>query len=117
MTAAENVMRRIVELFSRGDLSDVTSLVSEDYIDHQGLVGIEIRGQDGFRQIVAAARGAFECLEVRIEDIVSEGDKVVARLRWEGRQADGSSDVRETIDFLHLRDGLIEHWGAAVSDE
>ncbi len=104
------LMQRIVEMFATGDLSGVDALIAAGYIDHQGLEGIEIRGPEGFNRVVRAARSAFPDLQVDVEDLIAEGDRVVARLRWRGTQSTGERIERETIDIVRVLDGqAIEH--------
>ncbi len=45
--------------------------------------GQEVRGREGLRQLVAQYQAAFPDLAVTIEDLVAEGDQVVAR--WTAR--------------------------------
>ena len=40
----EAVMRSMVEMFATGDVSTVLEVVADDYHDHQGSGGVEIRG-------------------------------------------------------------------------
>lgn len=117
---AERVMRQIVEIFSTGDLDRVRSVISERYIDHQGLRGSDIiRGPEGFSRVVETVRAYLGDLHVSIEDMVFEGDKVAVRLRWRGTHESGTRVDRETIDMLRIAGGrAVEHWGAQswVSD-
>jgi predicted SnoaL-like aldol condensation-catalyzing enzyme len=106
-------MQKIVELFASGDIEAVDSLVGDDYLDHQGLYGNAetVSGQDGFRRVIEAAR-RFVPPRVYVEDLIAEGDRVVARLRWVWNQPAGH-DERETIEIMRFRNGLaVEHWGA-----
>jgi hypothetical protein len=41
-------MHAIVEVFNTGNVDAVPSLFADDYVDHQGLEGIEIRGPKAF---------------------------------------------------------------------
>lgn len=111
--STESVMLKILECFSTGDVSAVTEFVSSDYLDHQGLDGNVIHGADGFAHVVGVARRDFSELEARPEDVITENDRVVARIRWSGVLADGTIKTRETIDIIHVADGrAVEHWGA-----
>ena len=109
------LMRKIIHMFATGDLSKVRSIFAEDYIDHQGLGDIEIRGPQGFSRVVMAARRACPHLQVDVEDLIAEGDRVVVRLHWHGVQPDGEKSDRETIDIVRFANGqAVEHWGAPV---
>jgi hypothetical protein len=108
-------MKKIVEIFNTGDLSDVDLIFSLDYIDHQKPPEMEIDGPDEFKQIVMRARGSLRTLKVTIEDLIAEDDKVVARLGWHITDIAGKKINRETIDILRFANGQVaEHWGAEV---
>ena len=101
-------------MFATGDASTASSLLSATYLDHQGVGGGELIGPDEFRRVVAVARSGYDELDVRIEDVLVDGDKVAARLRWTGKR-DGRTVERETIDILRIEDGkAVEHWGARL---
>lgn len=106
------MLRRMVQMFSTGDLSELTTTVGPEYIDHQGIEGTPVRGPTGFATVVAAARDPFTKLEVAVEEVTMDGDLVTARLRWEGTRPDGTSQHRYTSETLRVREGLAEeHWG------
>ena len=106
-------MKKIVDIFTTGDLSEVNLVIAPDYLDHQGLVGINIRGQEGFSQVVMAGRKGLPNLYVVIEDLIAEDDKVVTRLQWHSTDSVGKKIDRETIDILRFVNGqAVEHWGA-----
>ena len=109
----KELIRRMVEAFDRGDVSDVESFVGAGYVDHQGIGGEEIRGPKGFRRVVELARSSFADLSVSIEDLLADGDRVAVRLRWVGSQkSDGTVVKRETIDIVAVKSGkAVEHWG------
>jgi predicted ester cyclase len=111
--ANKMLLRKMVRAFETGNLSDVHDLIDPDYLDHQGLDGTELRGVDGFRRVVAAVRSTSPNLHASIEDLVAEGDRVAARLRWHGTSATGEPLERETIDIIRIVGGrAVEHWGA-----
>jgi predicted ester cyclase len=81
-------MRKLIDMFVTGDLSDVHSVVAAEYVDHQG----NLSGPEGFSRIVSGARIAAPGLRISVEDLIAQGDKVVARLpnslRWPGHGAE-----------------------------
>lgn len=112
---AEAATRVIIEILAKRDLDAVPAAVADEYVDHQGLGELEIRGPDGFR-LVAEAVHHYSDVHVRIEDIVATNDKAAVRLHWSGTDASGGSVTRETLDLLRFVDGrLAEHWGAELS--
>jgi predicted SnoaL-like aldol condensation-catalyzing enzyme len=114
MNDAEAAARAIIGILATGDLEAVSSAVAEEYIDHQGLGDIEIRGRHGFRRVVEAVHTSSD-VRIRIEDIVAAEDKAALRLGWHEITRAGRTVTRETLDLLRFADGhLIEHWGAEL---
>ena len=106
---------RMVQIFESGDLADIRFVVSDQYVDHQGLDGCEIRGRDGFARVVSAARSAWRDLRVTAEDAIAAGDRVAARLHWHGTKEQGTPMDRETIDIVRFADAVaVEHWGSRL---
>jgi predicted SnoaL-like aldol condensation-catalyzing enzyme len=114
MNDAEAAARLIVDILATGDLDAASSVVAEEYIDHQGLGDVEVRGQRGFRQVVEAVHKSSD-VRVTIENIVAAEDKAALWLRWHATDRAGRTVTRETLDLLRFEDGrLIEHWGAEL---
>ncbi|HZU66785.1 MAG TPA: ester cyclase [Ktedonobacteraceae bacterium] len=106
-------IQKIVEMFNTGDLSEVGSLFSPDYVDHQRPPWLDVSGSEEFKQIVLSARKSLPNLRVTIEDVIVESDRVVVRLRWRSTHPEGKKIERETIDILRFAQGkAVEHWGA-----
>jgi predicted ester cyclase len=114
MNDAEAAARAIIGILATGDLEAVSSAVAEEYIDHQGLGDVEVRGRHGFRRVVEAVHTSSD-VRVTIEDLVAAEDKAALRLRWQGINRAGRTVTRETLELLRFADGrLIEHWGAEL---
>ncbi len=110
---AAAVMRKMVEMFTTGDTSAVGEVVADEYQDHQSLRGIDITGPSGFARVVEVARTGTTGLTVTVEDLIADGDRCAARLRWVGVSSTGGSVDRATIDIIRAGDGkAVEHWGA-----
>ncbi len=77
----KDVIRRLLAEVDRGHLDVVDTYYSPAYVDHtpspiRGLA----RGRDGVREAFALFRHAFPDTKHTIEDLVAEGDRVVARI-------------------------------------
>jgi len=71
--------------FEEFNLAVVDELVVPDYIHHDpGLPPDLQRGREAYKQIVTMFRTGFPDLKVTVEDLVAEGEKVVARWTWRG---------------------------------
>jgi steroid delta-isomerase-like uncharacterized protein len=81
----KNLARRFMEeVYNKGNVDLIDKVVAPDYVDHdpnspEGMGG----GADGAKQFVEMYRSAFPDLQMTVEDLIAEGDKVV--VRWTAR--------------------------------
>ena len=119
----KTTFRRVVdELINGQDYDLIDELIAPDFVEHEEIPGID-SGIEGFRQAFQMFHTAFPDLRVAIQDILADGDKVVARERWTathqgdfmGLPATGKQVDFNVIDIIRLAEGkLVEHW--AVTD-
>jgi steroid delta-isomerase-like uncharacterized protein len=82
----ESVVRRLLEeVFNRGSTDLLTELVAADHVGHDPFG--DHYGPEGLRIAVVEYRVAFPDLRVTVEDLVTEGDKVVHRFTLWGTHA------------------------------
>jgi steroid delta-isomerase-like uncharacterized protein len=115
-----STMRRLYELLSAGDIDGFGDLVADDFVEHEDTPGFE-RSKAGVTEMFRMYRAAFPDLRMEAEDVLVDGDKVVARVRatgthqgeFMGMPATGNSVDIELIDIIRFGDdGLAhEHWG------
>ena len=93
-----------------------------DFKEHETIPGVEVESdRDLARMMIGMMRAAMPDIHVNIDDMIQEGDKVVARgtfvgthtgIEFMGRPADGKSVSIPYIDILLWRgDRVAEHWG------
>lgn len=107
--------RFVAEVLNGGQLDRMGEFLAPDVIEHPlGAAGLEAA-----RQFTAAFRAAVPDLRLTIEDLVAEGDRVVARVTSAGTQrgafmgipATGRSFRIEEFDMWRLAGGkCAEHW-------
>jgi steroid delta-isomerase-like uncharacterized protein len=112
--------RRLYELLSAGDVDGFGELLADDFIEHEELPGLAPT-KDGVKSFFRMQLAAFPDLRLDVEDVVADGAKVVARVRYTGTQrgefqgmpATGKSVDVQLIDvFRFADDGRVrEHWG------
>src|SRR5260370_41250450 len=103
-------------MFNTGNLSEVDSLFSSEYVDHQRPPWLGVTGPEEFKQIVIGARKALPNLHVTIEDIIAEGEIVAARLQWQSTHPEGQKIDLETLDIHCFVNGQdVETWVAYAS--
>ena len=115
------IARRIYdECFNKGNLNAVDELLSGDFVTRTPHPGGLPPGREGFKQTVAALRSAFPDFEVSVEDMIADGDKVVARAvargthdgEFMGLPPTGKQVTVSLIDIFRMEDGrLAERWG------
>jgi predicted ester cyclase len=71
------------EVYSQGQMDRIDDLIAPDYRSYNPLPG-QPPGRAGFKYAISQVRAAFPDHQVVVEELVAEGDKVVARLRAGG---------------------------------
>jgi steroid delta-isomerase-like uncharacterized protein len=84
--AHKALVRRIYDAFNTGGVDLLDEVVAADFRDHDPLPG-QAPGLAGLKQAVGLFRAAFPDGEMIVEELVAEGNKVVARVRLEGTQS------------------------------
>lgn len=120
----KEVYRRLVDTgFNQGDTTVVDSILVENPIDHQQMPGMP-EGRAGLKQTIMMFRTAFPDLNIKIENMMSEGDHLVAYTvmtgthtgEFMGMKPTGKPVRVEGFDLLRFEgDRMAEHWG--VSDD
>ena len=114
------VRRLMEEDISRGDETAADAIIHPDFVDHTNPPGMQ-HGIEGHRAIVRLFRSVFPDLEWRIDDLIAEGDKVVARTTMRGTHQGGFFGIPPTgkrvemtgVHIMRIADGrIIEHWGS-----
>jgi steroid delta-isomerase-like uncharacterized protein len=112
------------DLFTRGDLDAVDSLVAPDFVAH-GQGGSEAtRGREAFREWLRWYTSAFTEREWTVHDVISEGEKVVARNPGRvtyrggllGFPSEGQRVLETGILILRVEDGLVQEAWSEMSD-
>lgn len=79
----KTIVRRIInDVINTGNLAQADALFAPNYVYH-GAGGLELRGPEGFKQLINTYRGAFPDMRITIDDLIAEDDKVV--VRWTAR--------------------------------
>ena len=78
------IIRRVFnELLNQADMSVIDEIDAPDFVWH-GPGGQEVRGPEAHKQLAGSLCKAFVDLHFTIEDMIAEGDKVVARWTLRG---------------------------------
>ncbi len=114
------LVRRVYdEVINGGNLALIDELFAADFVDHEEFPGLA-GGREGVKQFFTMMRAAFPDLRMAIDDLIAEGDKVVARAtmsgthkgEFMGMEPSGKQFRVSAIDVVRFADGkAIEHWG------
>ena len=111
-------LRLVEEVLNKHDLGVVDELVAADYIEHSRGSSKQV-GTEGFKAARTRRRNSFPDWHVVVEEVISEGDKVVARATGRGTHLGPYNDIPPTgntvrVDWIAIYrvvDGkLAEHW-------
>jgi steroid delta-isomerase-like uncharacterized protein len=115
-------MRSAYERISAGDISGFGDLVADDFVEHEEVPGLPPT-KDGVLDYFRLLLTAFPDMRMDVEDLMSDGDKTVARVRatathdgeFMGVPPTGKHVDMQLIDIMRFDDdGLVcEHWGVA----
>jgi steroid delta-isomerase-like uncharacterized protein len=113
-------MQRFYELINSGDTDVFIDLLAEEFVEHEAIPGVP-PDREGTRQLFAMMRAAFPDMRWEPEDVLADGDKGVARVRFSGTNtgefmgmaATGKSVSVQAIDIVRFGDDgrAREHWG------
>jgi steroid delta-isomerase-like uncharacterized protein len=116
----EATMRRFYDCLSAHDVDGFGELLADDLVEHERFPGFPPT-KEGVKDIFRMYFAAFPDLQFDVQDVLSDGDKVVARTRCSGTNqgefmgmpATGKRFEVEEIDIVRFgEDGLAhEHWG------
>jgi steroid delta-isomerase-like uncharacterized protein len=113
--------RRFLELINAGDIDQFIKMLADDFVEHEPMPPGSPPGREGTRQLFTMMRAAFPDMHWEPEDVLVDGDKAVARIRFTathdgefmGIPATGRNVTVQIIDITRFGDdGLAyEHWG------
>lgn len=113
------VYRRFMEeVFNRRNAAAIDQYLAADVVDHAAPPGTP-PGVEGAKHIIPMYLNAFPDVHATIEDLIAEGDKVVARYSFAGTHRGEFLGLAPTgkqftitgIDIVRVAGGkIVEHW-------
>jgi predicted ester cyclase len=70
--------RFMEEVLNKGNMQVVDELIAPNFVEHDPFPG-QAPGVEGLKQAMVALRQAFPDLHVTVDEMLSDGDKVVIR--------------------------------------
>jgi predicted ester cyclase len=114
------LLRRVYdEVMSGGNLDLLDEVIAPNMVDHES----GNNGPEGVKEMMSMFRTAFPDLKVTVDDLLADGDKVIARATFSGTHKGEFMGIAGTgkrvdmpmIDIVRIENGkFAEHWG--ISD-
>lgn len=117
-----NFKRLYEEVFNQGNLDLADELIGPNVVEHQQQPGVtpDAAGPELVKQIARFFRSAFPDLEITVNDLIAEDDRVAARVTIAGTHKGELMGIPPTgkrvqvssMDIIRFEDGkAAEHWG------
>jgi hypothetical protein len=121
MSAEDNkaLAHRLYDAINQIALDALDEMVASDITEHNPAPGYDL-GLEGLKQYFSSLHTAFPDYQINVEDMIAEGDKVVARVsvsgthqgEFRGIDPTGNRVTIKGIDILRIAEGkVVEHWG------
>lgn len=117
----KQLARDYFRAFGSDDRDWMAANIRDDYVRNDTTIPFEVRGPEGVGQLADVLHGAFSEIELDIQDVIAEGDKVLVHLRFRGIHDGAFGDYAATgkrfdvmvLDFFRMEDGKVaEQWPA-----
>ena len=121
LAANKQRARDYFKAFATQDRAWLDSNVAKTYIRQDTTLPFDVIGPDGVMQLGDVLLGAFSEIDLDIQDVIAENDKVLVHLRFRGVHSGAFGDYQATgkrfdvmvLDFFRMEDGMIaEQWPA-----
>ena len=121
MSTEENkaLVRRFIEEFDGGNLAVMDELIAPDALLHYP-GGVDVRGPEGLKEFVAPFITALPDFQHIVEDLLADGEKVIARYtvrathkgEFRGCAPTGKQVTWTSIGIYRIADGKFQEWWA-----
>ena len=119
MESNKDLVRAYFIAFRDRDATWWERFIAPDFVRHDLGLDFEVRGPAGVARLGEVLHGGFSDIEMHVAEVIAEGDRVLARLRFTGRHTGtfqgtpvtGSTVDIIVMDYFRVADGrLAEHW-------
>lgn len=119
MESNKDLVRAYFVAFRDRDVTWWDRFIAPDFVRHDPGLDFEVRGPAGVAKLAEVLHGGLSDIDMRIDEVIAEGDRVLARLRFQGRHTGEFQGVPATgkavdiavMDFFRVAGGrLAEHW-------
>lgn len=116
------IAKRVYEIISTGDFERAEEIVDPDAPDNEAIPGMDPPAKliNLLKETFSEVRQAFPDMQVSVEDVIAEEDRVAARVTMRGTHRGEFQGIAPTgkrvevraIDIFRIAEGqIVEHWG------
>ena len=107
----ELIRRVYYEMVNQHKHELIDSFFSPNIVDHSAWEG-QLPGRTGFKKAVTDLMSMFSAVEIKLDNMLAEGDMVATLETWNVTMAATNKAVRgQTMHFFRIRDGVItDEW-------
>lgn len=115
----KNIVRRYQEIYNSNDLDSLREVAAEDLLTPKIMPGLK-PGLEGAKEVHARTLIGMPDWHTAIDELIAEGDKVVARITMSGTHTGnfwGMPATGKRVEFtgiyiVRIAGGkIVEHWG------
>ena len=111
--------RIVYKAIETGDAAALDSLIASNAVDHQGPNGVDIKGNDSVKHMLADIHNHLKDAKFEVLESATNGDYIFTLARVSGTTADstwgmppGTKMDEKGVDIVKIKDGkMVEHWG------
>ncbi len=103
----ELIKRVFADVANKRNYALIDSIFAPNIFDHNAFPGQE-QGRVGFKNAVTEFFDTFSSMEIKLEQIIAEGDMVATRESWKVTIASTKKELTgETMHNFRIKDGMI----------
>jgi steroid delta-isomerase-like uncharacterized protein len=102
----------IEDVLNQGRFDRMNDLVLENFIELDPLPGQQ-QGREGLKAVLMQFRSAFPDIHWRVDEMISEGEKVVTRFTWNGTHRDTFLGIPATGRHVEVKGVVIDRLEAS----
>lgn len=115
----KRLVRAYFDAFRDRDEAWWDRFIAPDFVRHDPGLDFEVRGPTGVVKLGEVLHSGLSDIAMPINEVIAEGDRVLARLRFQGRHTGEFQGIPATgravdivvMDYFRIADGrLVEHW-------
>ena len=117
--AIEMIKKTYNEAYNKGNVKVLDSIISADYQRHQPPMK-SVKGLPAYKEFIKNVRSAYSGFEIRIDDIIVNGDKSVTRVTLSGRHTGQAPTLQAppTGKQIEMMGCVVSYWkGGKIAQE